>query len=231
MDLDRINELLQPFLAASPEESPPGLGSAVLSAAQLRHISIYIDLLVRWNSRVNLTSVRTLEEIVTRHFGESLFAARLLFHDPNLSSDSEKDRVHVIDVGSGAGFPGIPMKIWAPDIRLTLIESNQKKSTFLGEVVRALALTLVEVFACRAEDFQKTGKRGNVVTLRAVERFETILPVATGLLAPLGRMAIMVGQGQIDQARELTPKLNWQAPVRVPLSLNRTMIIGRYESQ
>ena len=92
MDPDRITELLQPFLAASPEGAPPGLGPAILSAAQLQHISIYIDLLVRWNSRVNLTSVRTPEEIVTRHFGESLFAARLLFPDPNLSSGFEKDQ-------------------------------------------------------------------------------------------------------------------------------------------
>jgi 16S rRNA (guanine527-N7)-methyltransferase len=232
MDPDRIAELLQPFLAASLEGAPPGLGPAILSASQLQHISIYIDLLLRWNSRVNLTSVRTPEEIVTRHFGESLFAARHLFPNPHLSPDPKEDRgVHVIDVGSGAGFPGIPIKIWAPHIRLTLIESNHKKSTFLREVVRALALNPVEVFAGRAEDFrQRTGERGDVVTLRAVEQFDTILPVAARLLAPSGRLAIMVGQAQLERARELTPELNWQAPIPFPLSVNRVMIIGRYDS-
>ena len=80
---------------------------------------------------------------------------------------------HVIDVGSGPGFPGLPIKMWAPHVHLTLIESNSKKATFLREVVRNLRLTGVDVFASRANLF--TGSRGDVVTLRAVERFGSIL--------------------------------------------------------
>ena len=113
METVRIAELLDPFMETEP--------SAVLSANQLQSISTYIDLLIRWNTRVNLTAVRQPEDIVTRHFGESLFAARHLFPSPTQRTAVAR----VVDVGSGAGFPGLPIKIFAPQIRLTLIESNQ----------------------------------------------------------------------------------------------------------
>src|SRR5712692_966226 len=118
MDDARIAELLIPFLSNRPrlrghEESAGASDAAVLSPAQLRHISTYIDLLLRWNARINLTAVREPEEIVTRHFGESIFAARYLFPRANAGTSPEASRPHVIDVGSGAGFPGLPIKIWA----------------------------------------------------------------------------------------------------------------------
>ena len=139
MDAARIAELLQPFLTAP----------AQLSAAQLNNISTYIDILLRWNARINLTAVRDPEQIVTRHFGESLFAARHLFP----ADDGRPTTDNCVDVGSGAGFPGLPLKLWAPAIHLTLVESNHKKATFLREVVRSLTLTNVNVFAGRAADF------------------------------------------------------------------------------
>jgi len=199
----------------------------VLSPVQLRNISTYIDLLLRWNARINLTAVRAPEEIVTRHFGESIFAAKHLFpnatvKDPGSTSASPK--LHVIDVGSGAGFPGLPIKIWAPHTHLTLIESNQRKATFLREVVRGLSLTDVDVFTGRANAF--AGSRADVVTLRAVERFEAILPVAAGLVGLSGRLAILVGQAQLKGVRELLPTLQWADPARLPLSSNRVLIIG-----
>src|SRR5580693_1500012 len=124
METSRIAELLQPFLLA-PAGASPAL-SAALSAAQLDDISTYIDLLLRWNARINLTSIRQPEAIVTRHFGESMFAARHLFPDPGPPAS-------LIDVGSGAGFPGVPFKFWAPQLHLTLIESTQKKVAFLRQ--------------------------------------------------------------------------------------------------
>src|SRR5580658_5381889 len=138
----RIAELLQPFIADSDgarhtchSEERSDEESAVLSPTQLQHISTYIDLLLRWNARVNLTAVRDPEEIVTRHFGESLFAARHLFPQQGAASSE-----YLIDLGSGAGFPGLPMKVWRPNLRLTLIEATQKKCTFLQEAVRKLGL-------------------------------------------------------------------------------------------
>ncbi len=163
MDTARIADLLQPFLLAP------------LSADQMTSISTYIDLLLRWNARINLTAVREEEYIVTRHFGESLFAARHLF--PATQSATGQ---HLINVGSGAGFPGLPIKIWNPSLRLTLIDSNQKKATFLREAVRTLKLTNVEVFAGRAEDYPG---HAEIVTLRAVEKFDQSLPAAANLLS------------------------------------------------
>lgn len=229
----RIAELLAPFLGVDPgnrqDEAPSEAAAPVsLSQTQLRNISIYIDILQRWNARINLTAVRDPEEIVTRHFGESLFIARQLFPRGERIRRQEASSLHVIDVGSGAGFPGLPIKVWDPSINLTLIESNQKKATFLREVVRSLGWDKVEVFAGRAEAFH--GSKGDVVTLRAVERFETVLPVAAGLTGLKGRLAIMIGKPQLSLLPALLPNLKWSKPVILPLSNGRVLITGEYES-
>lgn len=220
METARIAELLRPFL---PERQ--------LSPDQLHNISTYIDILLRWNARMNLTAVREPEEIVTRHFGESLFAAWNLFPDTGEAKETAPSRaMRVADVGSGAGFPGLPIKIWAPDVHLTLIESHQKKATFLREAVRALTLTGVDVFSGRAEDFPAAS--ADVVTLRAVEHFEAVLPLAAKLVAPKRRMALLIGNSQSTQARELAPELSWRDPVPVPMSSARVLqIASRGESK
>jgi len=215
MELRRIAALLRPFLAAPLAES------------QLEHISTYIDILLLWNARINLTAVRQPEEIVTRHFGESLFAARHLFPADDRSPPTEAP--HLIDLGSGAGFPGLPIKIWRPELRVTLIESNQKKATFLREVARALALSDVAVFGGRAESY--SGERANLVTLRAVERFEEALPAAARLVAPCGRMALLIGQTQCARARDLQPQCQWDEPIAIPLSASRVLLVGTRMSE
>ena len=231
MHSHRIAELLHPFL------------SAPLNDQQLTDISTYIDILLRWNARMNLTAVREPEKIVTRHFGESLFAAGHLFSPPKLHDatvgearppkpstafdrSADAHSIQLIDVGSGAGFPGIPIKIYAPQTHITLIESNQKKATFLREVTRALTLTDVNVFAGRAEDFQAAG---DIVTLRAVERFQDALPIAARLVSPVGRLALLIGQRQIDRLPDLVPTFHWSEPLPVPLSENRVLVIGQQD--
>jgi 16S rRNA (guanine527-N7)-methyltransferase len=207
METTRIAALLRPFLPVEYE----------LSAAQLESISTYIDILRRWNSRINLSAIREPEAMVTRHFGESLFAAAHLFPDESASTG-------VVDVGSGAGFPGLPLKIWAPRITLSLIEANHKKATFLREVCRVLILKSVNVSAVRAEDVPPD--QADVVTLRAVERFETILPTASRLIRAGGRLALLVGERQESLVPRLTPNFRWSAPVAVPLSTRRVLLIG-----
>src|SRR4051794_3534988 len=122
METSRIAELLRPFVG--PNDVRPEL---------LDRLKLYLDLLLKWNARVNLTAIRDAEEIVTRHFGESLFAARTLFAGNNEANT-------LADVGSGAGFPGIPIKLWATQVHLTLIESQNKKATFLREAIRTVQL-------------------------------------------------------------------------------------------
>lgn len=221
MDIARINELLQPFLSDGPSGQ-----SAVLSETQLKYISIYIDLLVKWNARINLTAICEPEEILTRHFGESLFAARLLFPAPNDIAIAEHQ---FVDLGSGPGFPGLPIKIWASAIHATLIESNQKKATFLREVCRSITLINIDIYSSRAEEFP--AGEAHTVTLRAVERFETILSTAIRLLVPDGRLALLIGGAQVKTANRLAPQLNWNEPIAIPQSANRVILIGNAKSQ
>jgi 16S rRNA (guanine527-N7)-methyltransferase len=232
----RIAELLQPFLSPissschSERGQRPGEESAAPapapSFAQLKDISTYIDILMRWNARINLTAIRSEEEIITRHFGESFFAARHLFP----ASAQLGTAARLADVGSGAGFPGIPLKLWAPEINLTLIESSHKKATFLREVIRALTLMDINVFHGRAEQLVTEvdpPQLFDVVTLRAVEHFAEILPVAARLVSPGGRLALLIGSSQIEQAQLLLPELTWSSPLDIPLSKLRTLLVGR----
>jgi len=345
MDPARIAALLDPFL---DRPLPP---------ATLEQISTYIDLLRRWNARINLTAVRDPEQIVTRHFGESFFLARHLLPDsaqatphaplngmertfssagvgrtllsapvsqhPQVSEsvsqphsdqqaaaadrpraakrrhagvpgtpgsgalgcneapegrktsrDAKPEmpegpqpssfpaegrrrvpqpsaffaeagearaldrgpqharfwRAGVVDLGSGAGFPGLPLKLWAPALHLTLVESNHKKAAFLREVARALTLTDVDVSTDRAETLAArvgdTFPAADLVTLRAVERFETILPLVTRFLAPAGRLALLIGSSQIPSLSALAPQLSWLPPVPIPQSQSRVLSIG-----
>lgn len=219
MDRARIAELLAPFL--DPEEA-----DEQLTQVDLQNISTYIDILLHWNSRINLTAIRDPEEIVTRHFGESFFAARQLF--PGCHAESPKRSVSVADVGSGAGFPGIPIKLWAPGISLTLIESNQKKATFLREACRALQLSEVKVENRRAEAIAPAAF--DVVTLRAVERFAEALPAAAQLVRPSGQLALLISSAQIEAARSLAANFSWREPKPVPWSQSRVLLIGEGES-
>jgi 16S rRNA (guanine527-N7)-methyltransferase len=205
MDSARIIEGLAPFLE-----------NDTLSAEQLAHISAHLELLLKWNSYVNLTSIRSAEVIVSRHFGESLFAARKLRSlGPPAAS--------LVDFGSGAGFPGIPIKIWIPELRVMLIESRQKKATFLNEVIRTLRLRDIAVANLRAE---KLGAGADVVTLRAVEKFESALPIAQGLVRPGGKLALLIGSQQAPVASSLLPQFRWQEPNAIPLSSSRILMIG-----
>jgi 16S rRNA (guanine527-N7)-methyltransferase len=201
---------------------------------------MYIDILQRWNARINLTAIRGEEEIVTRHFGESLFAARYLFpkendregHDFSRADNAPKRKEalapRVADLGSGAGFPGLPIKLWAPEISLTLIESNQKKAAFLREVVRALTLTDVNIQNVRAEDLN-SNQTFDLVTLRAVERFAAILPTAARLVARGGRLALLIGSSQVKEAQTILPELSWQPEIPIPGSKARTLLVGTKE--
>jgi 16S rRNA (guanine(527)-N(7))-methyltransferase RsmG len=269
MNTARIAALLEPFLGQP------------LDPSQLDQISTYIDLLQRWNARINLTAIRKEEEIVTRHFGESLFMARHLFpksvgdvsnveeglsvedalsvarapspanadsaqlpaipqspischpgrsegpHAPK-TCHPKPSALHVLDIGSGAGFPALPLKIWVPQIHLTLIESNHKKATFLREVSRTLTLTDINVITDRAEVASKNQDvpRAQVVTLRAVEHFETILPQAIAFMTPKATLGLLIGTTQLHHLTTATT-LNWDPPIHIPQSQSRVLSIGR----
>ena len=249
----RIAELLAPFLRPSGVETNSchsssarsgGEELAFLSPALLQDISTYVDLLLHWNARINLTAIRDPEQIVTRHFGESFFAARHLFTatgdavpaDPACPGQrgSPASRrsplapaVRLADLGSGAGFPGIPIKLWSPQIALALIESNHKKVVFLREIARALTLTDINIFHGRAESLPAVSF--DVATLRAVEHFHDALLTASRLIVPAGRLALLIGRDQAERTYSTLPQFAWRKPVPVPLSKSRVLLFGEQE--
>jgi 16S rRNA (guanine527-N7)-methyltransferase len=218
MEPSRIAELLEPFLGSAAEMR--GVESL------LSNISTYLEILLRWNARINLTAIRKPEEIVTRHFGESLFAARHLFPYPSSRGPaiSAASACRVADLGSGAGFPGLPIKLWTPEISLTLIESSHKKATFLREVCRALKLSDVSVAEARAETLPPNVF--DVVTLRAVERCSEVTPAASRLLFDGGRLALLIGSSQLSTVRSTLASFSWGDPIQIPLSQSRVLLIG-----
>jgi 16S rRNA (guanine527-N7)-methyltransferase len=201
METVTLRKLLTPFVPATE-----------LDDTLLASVSTHLDLLLRWNQHMNLTALRSPEEMVLRHFGESLFAAQQLF-----SRDSDQD---VFDLGSGAGFPGLPMKYWAPRLKLTLIEGHGKKATFLREVGRALQLTGVNVLNVRGEDMSE---RASLVTMRAVEKFEKAIVAASKLLIPGGRLAILIGESQRERALSLLPT-GHSSSTELPASEQRILL-------
>jgi len=175
--------------------------------------SAYLALLLRWNARINLTAIRDPHEILTRHFLESIATAQSL----------PMDIRSLLDVGSGAGFPGIPIALCRPEISVTLAESQNKKAAFLQEVVRTLSLT-TRVFAGRAETLPE---RFDCVTLRAVDRMTQAVATASDLVAPIGWLAMMTTSTQAPSAQTRLASFRWSDPVTLPGSDRRILAIGQ----
>ena len=172
----RIAHLVSPYLAALPQPAPESL---------FPQLSLYLELLLKWNARTSLTAIRDPEQIVVRHFGESLFAAT---HLPSGVST-------VLDLGSGAGFPGLPLQLLHPHLQVTLAESQGKKASFLREAVRLLGLT-TGVHAGRAEDL--VGKASfDLVALRAVDNMARAVPIAKELARHA--VCVLTTLGELDQ--------------------------------
>ena len=159
-----------------------------LSARQLDQLEEHYRLLEQWNARMNLTRIRHLEEIVRLHYCESLFLGTVLPRGP----------LSVADVGSGAGFPGIPLAIIRPECKIALIESHQRKAVFLREASRSVAN--VRVIDIRAEEVQESF---DWAISRAVKPDEVM-----GLgLAP--RIALLVGRGDSDRVQGEKVSIPW----------------------
>jgi 16S rRNA (guanine527-N7)-methyltransferase len=195
---DRIAKLLAPYLGDLP--SPPGL---------LQQLSIYLDLLLKWNARTNLTAIREPERIVERHFGESLYLGLQLA--PRLQPEAS-----LLDFGSGAGLPGLPIQLLLPGLQVTLAESQGKKASFLQEAIRTLGLPHTSVWGRRVEEMPFSS-RFDAVTLRAVDRMEHALAAARPRVAPGGWLAVFDDDptGQRDEASAQ------EAPLRYGLRLEQ----------
>ena len=173
----------------------------------------YLELIVRWNQRINLTAVREPEAIIRRHFVECAFAAQ---HLP-------RDITTLLDYGSGAGLPGIPIAICRPEIRVTLGEAHGKKIAFLSEVLRVLPLT-AEVFGVRVETMPAQ-LVFDAVTMRAVEKVALAIPFAIQH-AKHYLVAFTTRESAGAYIAE-APELRWLAPLAIPSTEQMVVAIGQ----
>lgn len=149
---------------------------------QLQQFERYADLLIEWNEKFNLTSITGREDIYVKHFYDSIL--------PSLYRDLKGS---LADVGSGAGFPGIPLKIMYPDLEVTLIEPTGKRCTFLNEVISQLSLDKITVVNMRSEDYARENVRFDFVTARAVAELNILTELCLPLVKTDGHFIVMKG--------------------------------------
>ncbi len=174
----------------------------------------YLELLQKWNARLNLTAIRDPEEILQRHFVECIFAAR------HLPAEIRT----LLDFGSGGGFPGIPIALCRPEIQVTLGESQAKKATFLRETARSLGIPNAEVYNGRVEALDRTF---DAVTLRAVDKMKEACRDAIHLVAPGGYLVLFLSDEALEDAVSEFDQIQWAAPILLPASKQRRLLIGQ----
>jgi 16S rRNA (guanine527-N7)-methyltransferase len=177
-------------------------GIVDLSAGQIAALETHYELLVRWNKTVNLTTITSLEEAVERHYCESLF----------LGTHLPAGNLRVVDVGSGAGFPGFPVAILRPDCNVALVESHHRKAVFLREASRTIGN--VRVIAKRAEDVQ--------------EEFDHLVSRAVSYEDLKGSLKKLASAADLLTGAEDPPELgiDWDEPVAVPWGKARFLRTG-----
>ena len=193
------------------------LGEYQISATdqQVALIQEYMGILRHWNDKLNLTAIRDPLEILHRHFCESMFGAVAVPIDGG----------RLADIGSGPGFPGIPIKILRPELELILVESNIKKGTFLAEVVRDLELENVRVLISRYEELDEELAPLDFVCSRAVGEFGPFLKWAAGEKLAAHQTLLWVGGRDLDEVRK-SAEWEWREPILVPQSLRRFILVG-----
>lgn len=192
----------------------PAAGLAPLDAVTADRFGEYVSLLLRWNARTNLTAIRDAEGILSTHIIESIIVAG------NIPADART----LLDFGSGAGFPGIPIALCRPEISVTLAESQNKKAAFLREAVRVLGLS-AKVHAGRAETSLEPY---DCVAMRAVDRMADAVNAAARLVRSGGWLALMTTEGEQRSLKAAAGSgFHWQEPVKMPGTEHRILFLGR----
>src|ERR1035438_10001311 len=189
-------------------------GLSPLDQALAGHFQDYLSLLLRWNARVNLTAIRDEEGTLSRHFVESIACACAL----------PAGIATLLDFGSGAGFPGIPIALFRPEISVTLAESQGKKAAFLQEAVRVLGIP-VKIYVQRAELLTT---QFDCVTLRAVDRMPQAVEAAARLIAAGGWLALMTTRGELAGLQAVAgTEISWSEVIPLPKSVDRLLAVGQ----
>lgn len=182
---------------------------------QILQIQQYIRMLLAWNDKVNLTAIRDPLEILYRHFCESMFAG--------ISVPVETGRL--ADVGTGGGFPGLPLKILRPGLRVFLVESNLKKATFLAEVTRELGLTDAQVLVRRYEELGEEIAPLDFVCSRALGDFPGFLKWAHSEQIAAKQVILWIGERDLQEIKKVDT-WEWRETIPVPNSLRRLLLVG-----
>lgn len=193
-------------------------GLPQLSEATAGSFTEYLSLLLRWNARTNLTAIRDEDGILRRHFVESIACAHAL--PAGIGT--------LLDFGSGAGFPGLPIALCRPEIEITLAESQGKKSAFLREAVRVLEVSAV-VHSGRAEALAKPF---DCVTMRAVDHMEIAVKVAAELVREDGWLAPMTSENDLASIQSAAgASFRWETAVSLTGSDRQVLALGRRTKQ
>jgi len=206
----------------SPAPPPVGAIQRALAEFQLPatdeqvlQIQQYIKILLMWNEKVNLTAIRDPQEILYRHFCESMYAS--------VAVPMENGRL--ADVGSGGGFPGLPLKIIRPELRVFLVESSIKKVTFLAEVIRELGLKDTQVLARRYEELGEEVAPLDYICSRALGEFPAFLEWARSEQIAAKQVILWIGARDLPEIQKVRT-WEWREPLQVPHSLRRLLLVG-----
>ncbi|MCJ7813839.1 MAG: 16S rRNA (guanine(527)-N(7))-methyltransferase RsmG [Candidatus Atribacteria bacterium] len=171
-----------------------------LHKEQIKKFSRYLELLIQWNQKINLTSLKTPQEIIIKHFLDSISCIKVITKYINI------EEISIIDVGTGAGFPGIPIKITCPSIRLYLLEARKKKTIFLEKIIEEMNFQQVEILDGRAEAFGKCPnyrEKYDIALSRAVAPLNTLSEYCLPLVRVGGLFVAQKGRSyneEIDKA-------------------------------
>jgi 16S rRNA (guanine527-N7)-methyltransferase len=185
------------------------------TSEQITSIQRYMTLLLAWNDKINLTAIRDPLEMLYRHFCESMYAA--------VAVPLQGGRL--ADVGSGGGFPGLPLKIIRPELHVFLIESNVKKATFLAEAVRELDVAEARVLVSRYEELGEEIAPLDVVCSRALGEFEKFLNWTGSAQVAAKQVILWAGGRDIEEIKKIEG-WSWREPISIPLSLQRFLLVG-----
>ena len=170
--------------------------NVTLSKKQLEQLDKYYELLIEWNEKINLTRITEYEDVYLKHFYDSLTIAKVV----DLSIKET-----LCDVGTGAGFPGVVLKIVYPNLKITLVDSLQKRVNYLNEIVKELSLEDIHAIHSRGEDFKETF---DVVTARAVANIEKLVTYTMHLVNKNGIFVAMKGNIDEELTSQVEQKLN-----------------------
>jgi 16S rRNA (guanine527-N7)-methyltransferase len=204
-----------PSLSKQTIRNALGEFSVVVSEEQVLKIQQYMKILQTWNEKLNLTAIRDPLDMLYRHFCESMYAG--------VSVPVERGRL--ADVGSGAGFPGLPLKILRPDLQVFLVESNIKKATFLTEVIRELELTDARVLVRRYEELGEEVAPLDLVCSRAIGELGALLEWAGSKQVAARQVILWIGSSDLDELRRIRT-WEWREPIIVPHSMRRLLLVG-----